>query len=82
MNGGDTMDLFDIICKTLENDEKMNTENEEDDGERLTFKRDENGVLWSYDSAGKKVGRIFEHGDNESIDGISGTEHEMLGKQD
>lgn len=48
------MDLFDIICKTLENDEKMNTENEEDDGERLTFKRDENGVLWSYDSVGKK----------------------------
>lgn len=33
---------------------------------KLTFKRDENGVLWSYDvETGEKVGQIFEHGDGE-----------------
>lgn len=64
------MELFDIICKTLANDEKVSTKSDEDDGERLTFKRDENGVLWSYDSAGNKVGRIYEHGDDDHIDQI------------
>lgn len=33
---------------------------------KLTFKRDEKGILWSYDvETGEKVGRIFEHGDGE-----------------
>lgn len=59
------MELYDIICKTLDNDEKFNSQCEEDDGERLTFKRDEEGILWSYDASGNKVCRIFEHGDCE-----------------
>lgn len=42
------------------------------DKPKLTFKRDEKGVLWSYDvTTGKKVGRIIEHGDDpDGIDEI------------
>lgn len=30
----------------------------------VTLKRDENGVLWSYDKqTGDKVGRVFDHGE-------------------
>lgn len=64
------MELFDLIAGTLANDEKVNTQSVEKADSDLTFKRDENGVLWSYDSAGNKVGRIFEHGDNDNIDEI------------
>ena len=64
------MALFDLISGTLAADERMSTHSVEKADERLTFKRDEDGVLWSYDSAGNKVGRIFEHGDNDSIDEI------------
>ena len=64
------MELFDLICGTLAEDEKVNAPSVEkaaDSG--LTFKRDEKGVLWSYDASGNKVGRIFEHGD-DTIDKI------------
>lgn len=64
------MELLDLISGTLAEDEKVNTRVEKADS-GLTFKRDEDGVLWSYDSAGNKVGRIFEHGDNDNIDEIS-----------
>lgn len=65
------MELFDLICGTLAADEKVNTQSvEKADESGLTFKRDENGILWSYDSAGNKVGRIFEHGDDGHIDKI------------
>ena len=64
------MELFDLICGTLANDEKVNAPSVEKADDRLTFKRDEDGVLWSYDSAGNKVGRIFEHGD-DNIDEIN-----------
>ena len=64
------MELFDLICGTLAEDEKVNAQSVEKADDRLTFKRDEDGVLWSYDSAGNKVGRIFEHGD-DSIDEIN-----------
>ena len=64
------MALFDLISATLAEDEKVNAQSLEKADDRLTFKRDEDGVLWSYDSAGNKVGRIFEHGDNENIDEI------------
>ena len=64
------MELFDLICGTLAADEKVNTQSVEKADSGLTFKRDENGVLWSYDTAGNKVGRIFEHGDNDHIDEI------------
>ena len=30
--------------------------------ERGTFRRDENGILWYYDANGNKIGRMFEHG--------------------
>lgn len=66
------MELFDLICGTLAADERMSTpslEKAADSG--LTFKRDEDGVLWSYDASGKKVGRIYEHGDNDNIDEIN-----------
>ena len=64
------MELFDLISGTLAEDERMSTQSVEKADDRLTFKRDEDGVLWSYDTAGNKVGRIFEHGD-DSIDEIN-----------
>lgn len=64
------MELFDLISGTLANDEKASTHSVEKADTDLTFKRGEDGVLWSYDSAGNKVGRIFEHGDNDNIDEI------------
>lgn len=63
------MELFDLICGTLANDEKVNTPGLAKADSGLTFQRDEAGVLWSYDAAGKKVGRIFEHGE-DTIDEI------------
>ena len=64
------MELFDLISGTIAADERMSTQSVEKAGSDLTFKRDKDGVLWSYDSAGNKVGRIFEHGDNDNIDEI------------
>ena len=55
-------DLQDIIAKTLAFDAEVSTV--EKDNNPLTFKRGEDGVLRSYDSAGNEVGRIFEHGDD------------------
>ena len=65
------MELFDLISGTLAADEKVNAQSLAKADDDLTFKRDEDGVLWSYDAAGNKVGRVFEHGDNENIDEIS-----------
>ena len=59
------MELFDLIASTLAEDEKVNTQSVEKADSGLTFKRDEKGVLWSYDAAGNKVGRIYEHGDSD-----------------
>ena len=62
--------LFEMLAKSVARDEEFNARNiGKSDSPALTFKRDENGVLWSYDSTGKKVGRIFEHGES-SIDEI------------
>ena len=56
-------DLFEAILKTAEFDREESTSVEKDNG--LTFERDEDGVLWSYDKkTGAKVGRIYEHGDD------------------
>lgn len=55
--------LFDLIAGTVAFDRQASTSVAKGDSE-LTFKRDENGILWSYDASGKKVGRIFEHGDS------------------
>lgn len=63
------MELFDLICGTLAEDEKVNAQSVEKADTSLTFKRDEEGVLWSYDASGNKVGRIYEHGD-DTIDEI------------
>ena len=57
--------LLDLIEKTAAFDREESTPIEK--GSDLTFKRDENGVLWSYDAAGNKVGRIFEHGDSQVV---------------
>ena len=55
--------LLDSIKKTLEFDRQNSVS--KGSGSGLTFKRDEKGVLWSYDAkTGEKVGRIFEHGDD------------------
>lgn len=55
--------LLDLIAKTAAFDREASTP--DDTGRELTFKRDENGILWSYDvNTGEKVGRIFEHGDD------------------
>lgn len=63
------MELFDLISGTIAADERMSTQRVEKADSGLTFQRDEAGVLWSYDASGKKVGRIFEHGD-DTIDEI------------
>jgi hypothetical protein len=61
--------LLDLIEKTAAFDREESTPIEK--GADLTFKRDENGNLWSYDATtGEKVGRIFEHGDSQ-IDKIT-----------
>lgn len=57
-------DLFDLIAGTVAFDQQVNKSAEKGSSE-LTFKRDENGILWSYDASGRKVGRIFEHGDSQ-----------------
>ncbi len=63
MNNLEHDDLLDLIQKTAEFDREASTSEEEES--ELTFKRDEDGVLWSYDvKTGEKVGRIFEHGDD------------------
>lgn len=55
--------LLEAIQKTAEFDREVSTSVEKDN--KLTFKRDEDGVLWSYDvKTGQKVGRIYEHGDD------------------
>lgn len=59
------MELFDLIASTLADDEKVNTQSVAKADSGLTFKRDEKGILWSYDASGNKVGRIYEHGDSE-----------------
>jgi len=59
--------LLDLIEKTAAFDREESTP---DEGSDLTFKRDEKGVLWSYDAAGNRVGRIFEHGADGKIDTI------------
>ena len=63
MNNLEHDDFLEMIQKTAEFDRKVSTSVEKEDA--LTFKRDEDGVLWSYDvKTGKKVGRIYEHGDD------------------
>lgn len=60
----DNDNLLDIVLDTLAADQAASTQSVEK--ATLTFKRDEKGVLWSYDvKTGKKVGRIFEHGDSQ-----------------
>lgn len=56
--------LYDLIAGTVDFDRQVNISVEKGDSE-LTFKRDEHGILWSYDQTGKKVGRIYEHGDSQ-----------------
>ncbi len=56
--------LLDLVRKTVAADKEASTSAENESG--LTFKRDEKGVLWSYDvKTGEKVGQIFEHGDSQ-----------------
>ena len=47
---------------TMAEKEKSNAVNADEEKDRTVFKRDEDGILWCYDSAGNKTGRIFEHG--------------------
>ena len=57
------MNLLDIVMKTIESDRAVNGHNVTK-ADKLTLKRDEHGTLWSYDANGKKVGRVYEHGDD------------------
>lgn len=64
----------DMIAQSLEADKKASTPPEKTK-RALTFKRDEKGILWSYDAkTGEKVGRIFEHGDNPKIEKSAGVD--------
>ena len=58
-------DIFDLVAGTVAYDQKVNTQHVDKAASELTFQRDEKGILWSYDAAGRKVGRIFEHGDSQ-----------------
>lgn len=65
MNEHENDSLLDLVEKTAAFDREASTQ--ENEGNELTFKRDEKGILWSYDAkTGEKVGRIFEHGDDEA----------------
>lgn len=65
------MNLLDLVKKTIASDRAVNTQNvTKADSEKLTLKRDAHGILWSYDANGKKVGRVFEHGEDSKIDEI------------
>jgi hypothetical protein len=65
------MNLLDLVKKTIASDRAVNEQNvTKADSEKLTLKRDAHGILWSYDANGKKVGRVFEHGDDSRIDEI------------
>ena len=58
----------DMIAQTLEADKKASTPPGKTK-RALTFKRDEKGILWSYDAkTGEKVGRIYEHGDDPKVE--------------
>lgn len=57
--------LLDLVTKTTEFDKRVSSVSVAKSA-GLTFKRDEKGVLWSYDAKGNKVGRIFEHGDDQN----------------
>lgn len=63
-------DIFDLVAGTIAFDQEVNAQSVEKAASELTFKRDENGILWSYDASGRKVGRIYEHGDDSKIDTI------------
>lgn len=56
-------DLLNLVAKTLAYDEEQSVEKEDVE---ITFERDEHGVLWGYDANGEKVGRIYEHGDDDA----------------
>lgn len=58
-------DLFKMLSDTIASDREVSTQSVEKSAQKLTFKRDESGILWSYDANGNKVGRIYEHGDNQ-----------------
>lgn len=59
-------ELFEMLAKSVARDKAASTQSVgKSNAPALTFKRDEKGVLWSYDETGKKVGRIFEHGDSQ-----------------
>lgn len=59
--------LMEAILATREHDRSVAKNNLKDEDTReLEFKRDEDGILWSYDvKTGEKVGRIYEHGVDE-----------------
>lgn len=67
----DDKNLQDIIASTLAFDEQANGQSvEKSAASELTFERDENGILWSCDESGNKVGRVYEHGDDSQLDTI------------
>lgn len=57
--------LLELVKKTAEFDKQESSVGVAKSA-GLTFKRDEKGILWSYDAKGNKVGRIFEHGDDQN----------------
>lgn len=71
MNEPENDSLLELVKKTVAADKEVSSPVEKENQD-LTFRRDENGVLWSYDvKTGEKVGRIFEHGNDSQIDKIT-----------
>lgn len=71
MNDHENDSLLDLVRKTVAADKAASTHVEKE-GRELTFRRDEKGILWSYDvKTGEKVGQIFEHGNDSQVDKIT-----------
>ena len=70
--------ILDMLTQSQKNSTKIDNNNIDD---KLTFKRDENGNLSSYDKeTGKKVGRIYEHG-NEAPNNVAKTFSEIIRRE-
>lgn len=55
-----------VILDMLYETEKNSTNISTNGSPKLVFKRDEQGILWSYNEVtGEKVGRIYEHGNSD-----------------
>ena len=74
------MENEDVILEMLLATEESSTKIDDSAPSNLTLKRDEKGILWSYDEeTGEKVGRIYEHGND--VGNVAKTFNEIIEKE-